>query len=566
MHDDRSGTDTRLEMSWVVWLALAGGLLARAGVGAPGGGERPNILLIMADDMGYSDIGCYGGEIRTPVLDGLAARGLRFTQFYNTARCCPTRASLMTGLYPHQAGVGHMMRDQGFDGYRGDLNDRCVTIAQVLKRAGYATYMSGKWHVTKQTGHWSGDRDFASKHNWPRQRGFDRFYGTIHGGGSYYDPASLTRDNTPIPPDVDDYYYTDAISDHAARFIHDHLAVERASPFFCYVAYTSPHWPLHAPSRDVARYKERYDQGWDALRAERFERMLGMSLLDRRWRLTDRDQGVRPWERVEHKAWQARRMEVYAAQITRMDQGIGRILEVLERTGAIKNTLILFLADNGGCAEEIRARWKGLHIPRKTRDGCPVRVGNDPNVMPGPEDTYQSYGLPWANASNTPFRRYKHWVHEGGISTPLIVHWPARIKTPGALRRQPGHLIDIMPTCLAVAGAAYPTGHDGHPITPMEGRSLLPAFDDKPIDREAIYWEHEGNRAIRVGKWKLVAKGSHGPWELYDMEADRTETHDLASRHPDRVKAMSGKWQAWAKRANALPWPWDKPRRKSRKK
>jgi arylsulfatase A-like enzyme len=553
-------------LSLALGLSVLAGLFPQVVLAAPVEGKRPNIVLIMADDMGYSDIGCFGGEIRTPTLDRLAAGGLRFTQFYNTARCCPTRASLMTGLYPHQAGVGHMMRDQGLDGYRGDLNRSCVTIAEVLGQAGYATYMSGKWHVTKQVGHWSGDQDLTSTHNWPVQRGFDRFYGTIHGGGSYFDPVSLTRDNLPTQPETVDYYYTDAISKNAARLINDHLASKPNASFFCYVAYTSPHWPLHALPEDVARYRGRYDKGWDALRAERFERMRGMGLIDPSWKLTDRDRGVRPWDKEPNKAWQARRMEVYAAQIDRMDQGIGRIVKALEVGKALDNTLIFFLADNGGCAEEIRPRWKGLHIPDKTRGGESVRVGNDPNVMPGPEDTYQSYGLPWANASNTPFRRYKHWVHEGGISTPLIVHWPVAIKTRGEFRDQPGHLIDIMATCVDVADAAYPTQYGGHKIRPMEGKSLVPAFYNKPITREAIYWEHEGNRAVRRGKWKLVAKGPKGPWELYDMQVDRTETNDLASSQPDRVRRLAAMWASWAKRAQALPWPWEKRKTEKDKK
>jgi len=440
-----------------------------------------------------------------------------------------------------------------------------VSIAEVLKRAGYATYMSGKWHVTKQVGHWSGVADLTSKHNWPMQRGFDRFYGTIHGAASFFDPVTLTRNNTPIGPVAKDYYYTDVISDNAARFISDHLGSKRAGPFFCYVAYTAPHWPLHALPEDIARYKGRYDNGWDTLRTERHKRMIEMGIIEAKWTLTGRDPYVKPWERARNKPWQARRMAAYAAQVDRMDQGIGRIVEALKAGNALDNTLILFLSDNGGCAEEIGARWGGLHIPRKTRDGRSVRVGNDPNVLPGPEDTYQSYGRPWANASNTPFRRYKHWVHEGGISTPLIVHWPARIKTTGQLRTQPGHLIDIMATCVDVSGATYPVERDGQRIRPMEGRSLVPAFDNKPIDREAIYWEHEGNRAVRAGKWKLVAKGRNGRWELYDMEADRTETDDLADRHPERVKRMAGMWQTWARRANVLPWPQDKAKRKKRR-
>ena len=534
-------------------------------------GRKPNIVLIMSDDMGFSDIGCYGSEVRTPTLDGLAANGLRFTQFYNTARCCPTRASLLTGLYPHQAGIGHMMDDKGLPGYKGDLGTNCLTIAEALRPAGYAAYMAGKWHVTRYT------KPDGPKHNWPRQRGFDRFFGTIHGAGSFYDPNSLTRDNTQIPPG-EDFYYTDAISDNAARCILDHKRTRGDKPFFLYVAYTAAHWPMHAKPEDIARYKGRYDKGWHALRRERYQRMRKMGLLKEQWDLSPHDSG--PWDELsdEDKAWHSRRMEVYAAMIDSMDQGIGRIVKALNQTGTFENTLILFLQDNGGCAEEYGSQGPIRPDPSKpaelkamahdelqtrmqpthTRDGRPVRVGH--GVMPGPADTYIAYGKEWANASNTPFRMYKHWVHEGGISTPLIAHWPAAIRRRGEFERQPGHLIDVMATCVDLAGAAYPTERNGQAVTPLEGRSLIPAFEGKPIEREAIYWEHEGNRAIRVGRWKLVAKGPTGPWELYDTEADRSELNDLAAKEPDRARQMAAMWQTFAEKALFVPWPWDRGR------
>jgi arylsulfatase A-like enzyme len=524
--------------------------------------QRPNIVLIMADDMGYSDIGCFGGEIHTPNLNALAAGGLRFTQFYNTARCCPTRASLMTGLYPHQAGVGHMMEDKGYEAYRGDLNNRCVTIAEVIKLAGYSTYMAGKWHVTRFRG------PNGPKHNWPRQRGFDRFFGTIHGAGSYYDPCSLTRDNTQIPPG-DDFYYTNAIADNAVTFVREH---KTDNPFFMYVAFTAPHWPMHALPKDIARYKGRYDGGWDALRAERHKRMIEMGIVDKKWKLTSRDAEVPPWEQAKDKEWFARRMEVYAAMVDCLDQNVVRIVEQLKQSGKFENTLIFFLADNGGCAEEYGSRgpikpdtskpvvlkpmvkdeFQPDMQPKVTRDGRPVRTGR--GVMPGPADTYIAYGKPWANASNTPFRLYKHWVHEGGISTPLITHWPARIKARNEFRRQPGHLIDIMATCVDVAGAKYPSEYKGHKIIPMEGKSLVPAFDNKPIQREAIYWEHEGNRAVRQGKWKIVSRHPN-KWELYDMEADRTELTNLAQKYPQKVEQLKALYESWAARCGVQPWP-----------
>ena len=509
--------------------------------------RRPNIILMMADDMGFSDLGCYGSEIETPHLDALAGGGIRFTQFYNTARCCPTRASLLTGLYQHQAGIGHMIRDFGVPGYRGDLNRKCVTIAEALKPAGYSTLMCGKWHITPFNG---------SKRNWPRQRGFDRFFGTIHGAGNFFDPITLTRENELIEPESEDFYYTTALGDQAARLVEEYGP--KREPFFLYVAFTSPHWPLHAWDKDIARYKGRYDTGWDQLRTQRHKRMVEMGLVDEKWPLTPRDDRVLPWTQTGHKAWHARRMEVYAAQVDAMDQAVGRILRKLRQTGREKNTLILFLADNGGCAEEIQPDVQGLHIPRKTRDGRPVQVGNDPAVMPGPEPTYQSYGVPWANASNTPFRLYKHWVHEGGIATPLIAHWPAGIKPAGSITHQPGHLIDVMATCLELAQAEYPARYGGHEITPLEGRSLVPVFagrQRKP--HEAIYWEHEGNRAVRQGNWKLVSryrKETGGEWELYDLQADRTEVNNLIAKYPKKAAEFIRRYEAWAARSNVEPW------------
>ena len=511
---------------------------------AASSGSRPNIVIIMADDMGFSDIGCYGSEIATPNLDRLARGGLRFTQFYNAARCCPTRAALLTGLYPHQAGVGHMMEDRGREGYRGELNRRCVTIAEVLRTAGYHTLMSGKWHVTPAPS--------ASKDNWPRQRGFDRFYGTIHGAGSFYDPVTLTRDNTPIEPESKDFYYTDAISDHAVRFINDVADSDR--PFFLYVPYTSPHWPLHARPADIARYRGKYARGWDALRRQRHQRMIKMGLVDAHWPMTPRDERVPAWEDQSDQDWWALCMAVYAAQIDVMDQGIGRIVATLEATHQLENTLILFLADNGGCAERLGPRSGGLSVPKTTRDGRPVRRGNDPSIAPGPDDTYASYGIGWANASNTPFRRYKHWVHEGGIASPLIVHWPAVVGRGGRITQQVGHLIDLMATCADVAGAAYPKRFNDNDIIPLEGKSLAPIFHGQVRPgHEALFWEHEGNRAVRRGRFKLVSRFPN-EWELYDLQADRTEMNNLATTRPEKVAELASLYKAWAARSFVESW------------
>lgn len=505
--------------------------------------RQPNIVVILADDMGYSDIGCYGGEMETPNLDSLAAKGVRFTQFYNAARCCPTRASLMTGLHPHQAGIGHMMEDRKRPGYRGDLTRNCVTLAEVLRLAGYRTAMAGKWHLTPYG---------AAKHNWPLQRGFERFYGTIRGGGSYFQPLSLSRGNDLIETPSGGYYYTDAIAEEAERSVRDWGRGEQ--PFFLYVAFTAPHWPLHALSSEIRKYSSRYEGGWDRLRAERLRRLAHAGIVDRRWRLTTRDPDVPAWESVPHRQWEARRMAVYAAMIDRMDEGIGRILKALRDTGQEEETLVLFLSDNGGCAERISPDYKDQIAPRKTKAGVATTIGDRPGLMPGSDETFMGYGPGWANASNTPFRLYKHWVHEGGIATPLIAAWPGRMSGAGRLVHEPGHIIDVMATCVEAAGAEYPERYQGERITPMEGRSFLGAFDPrwKPAAR-SLYWEHEGNRAVRSGRWKLVAQ--HGrDWELYDMQTDRTETQDRIRRETALAKTLEASYLQWATRCGVEPW------------
>ena len=546
---------------------------------------RPNIIVIMADDMGFSDIGCYGGEIKTPVLDGLANKGLRFTQFYNTGRCCPTRATLLSGLYAHQAGVGHMMNPKQGElarGYAGDLNRNCVTMAEQLKPTGYRTYGVGKWHVAVDI------KPEGPKHNWPLQRGFDRYYGTITGAGSFFDPGTLTRGNEAISPFSDakyqpeEYYYTDAISDHAAQFIADHHQEHEEKPFFMYLMYTCAHWPMHALEKDIAKYKGTYDGGYSATRDARVKKLKKLGLLPDHWDVTPQ---VGKWDGVEHKEWESRCMEVYAAMIDNMDQGIGRVIESLKKTGQYDNTLVMYFQDNGGCAEglgrrEIMSRpdkptltpiakdaLRQDVVPRQNRAGIPTLKGV--NIMPGPEDTYIAYGQNWANVSNTPFREYKHWVHEGGIATPLIAHWPAGINNHlhGRFEDQPAHLIDIMATCVDLGKATHPAKFKGHKIHALEGTSLRPAFTGENLNRKSpIFFEHEGNRAVRDGQWKLVAKGTRGAWELYDMEADRTEMHDLAEKEPKRLKAMVDQWEAWAKRAFVLPWPWDQKQKFSKKK
>ena len=437
-----------------------------------------------------------------------------------------------------------------------------VTIPEALEGAGYRSYLAGKWHLSNQMAETRGDEARISKASWPIARGFDRFYGTISGAGNYFFPATLVEDERPILPEGEDYYYTDAVSERAAAFVREHAARHPGEPFFLYVAYTAPHWPLHAREEDISRYRGRYDGGWDGLREERHARMLDLGVVDRRWPLSPRDPDAPSWEEAEQKAWQARRMEVYAAQVEVMDRGIGRIVSALEETGVLDDTLLLFLSDNGACAEELwdPPSWVRRFLPpafrSPARDGRPVRRGNDPAVLPGGEHSFQSYGLPWANASNTPFRFYKQRVHEGGIATPLIAHWPAGLGTaPGARSDAPGHVVDLMPTLLELAGATHPRAREGRSSREPRGESLVSVLRGGGRERGPIFWEHQGNRAVRHGRWKLVSRWRHG-WELYDLEADRTELRNLAAARPDRVRELAALYEDWAERAGVGSWPW----------
>ncbi len=527
----------RLGRSGLWSLTLAACCLVFRGVGvsissaaeskpAPG---RPNIILILADDMGFSDLGCYGSEIATPNLDRLAANGLRFTQFYNAARCCPTRASLLTGLYPHQAGMGDMVGDRGLPAYQGFLNDRCVTIAEALRRNGYHVLMSGKWHVGEDRPHW------------PLDRGFEHYFGLISGACNYFrlDPGrKMAVDNDPYVPPASGFYMTDAITDHAVSFLDAYGRGD--APFFLYVAYTAPHFPLHALPEDIARYRGRYSLGWDELRQRRYRRLIELGLIDPKWPLSPRDPDVPAWNNADDKdAWDLR-MAVYAAQIDRMDRGIGRILTKLRQLGIEGNTLVMFLSDNGAEAELIDA--------------------GKPGAPPGDSDSYATYRRAWANASNTPFRLFKCWVHEGGIATPFIAHWPGVIRQPGRITPHVAHVIDLMPTFLDVAGAKYPKTSRGKEVLPLEGRSLLPVLrGEASREHQFLFWEHEGNRAVRAGRWKLVCRHG-GEWELYDMEADRTELSNRAGENPDIVASLAARYDEWARRCGVVP-PEKLPRR-----
>ena len=528
------------------------GILRAADAGSPtatargaANSSRPNIVLIMADDMGFSDLGCYGSEIDTPNFDALAAGGLRFTQFYNCARCCPTRASLLTGLYPHQTGIGHMTADSKLPGYRGHLLERCVTIAEALKPAGYFTAVTGKWHV-----------GFAQEAWRPLQRGFDRFYGSP-ASGFYFQPKTAKQvylNNDAVASGKagelpKDWYSTDAWVDYGIQFIDEARA--RKQPFFYYLPFNAPHFPLQAPPADIAKYRHKYMAGWDRIRAERYRRQLEMGIIDKSWPISPRDAQVSQWNKVDPKRKDVMDniMAVYAGVVDHMDRAVGRLVAALKQRGALDNTLILFLSDNGGNAEA--GPW-----------------GRSGGKDLGSAQSAVWCGQSWANAENTPFRYYKHFVHEGGISSPLIVHWPAVIKQGGQITNQTGHVMDIMATCCDVSGAAYPKTCKGAAILPLEGKSLVPVFETgKREGHDAIYWEHEGNRAVRAGQWKLVAraKGGAGKWELYDVEKDRTELHDLAAQRPDLVKDLSAQWDAWAQRAFVLPKPGPKARKNDRK-
>jgi len=493
-------------------------------------GAQPNIVVILVDDMGFSDLGCYGSEIPTPNLDALAANGVRFTQFYNTARCCPTRAALLTGLYSHQAGVGHMTNDGGQPGYIGHLNDSCVTIAEALKPAGYFTAMTGKWHVGQQAG-------VA-----PWTRGFDRSLNAAAGG--FYFPthprAELFLNGEKIANDdkrlaIQNWYSTDLWVSQGMKFVDEALGEKK--PFYWHLCFNAPHFSLQAPAEDIAKFRDKYKVGWGAIRDARFAKQRELGIIDTAWDKSPRPKKVKAWkdvppdeqDRFDHI------MATYAAVVNHMDKAVGDLVAGLKQRGVLDNTLIMFMSDNGGNAEA----------------GPNGKTIGDPSE--GKSDWF--CGESWAFVENTPFRLFKHFNHEGGIASPMIAHWPQGITAKNELRTQPAHLIDIMATAVDVTGASYPKEFKGHAITPMEGRSLVPAFANKPIEREALYWEHEGNAAIRVGDDKLVRYGRNGPWELYDMHADRTELHDLAKSQPDKVKALADKWEAWAERAHVKPYP-----------
>ncbi len=505
----------------VAW--LAGGDVGRAER------PRPNVVLILCDDLGFSDLGCYGGEIRTPNLDRLADEGMRFTQFYNCAVCVTTRAALTTGLHPRQGKGGLLRRNM-------------VTLGEVLREAGYATALTGKWHL--------GGR--APKR--PIDRGFDEYYGLLSGCCNYFDPAkqdpvfynggrfrSFAHNDRPIKEFPPDYYTTDAFTDHAVATIR--RLADCGKPFFVHLCYTAPHFPLQAPAEDVARYRGKYADGYFALRRRRHGRQIALGLVDPKWRLSPvdpktgpfrYDYEVPPWQEVEEPTREQRRMEVYAAMVERLDRGVGRVLDALDEARVAGRTLVFFLSDNGGCAS-----WPTDEAGfQEYNRGVPV----------GDRRGYEFVGPGWGWAQNAPFRRHKVWTYEGGIATPLIVRWPGVVE-PGAITHQVGHVVDFMPTLVELAGAAYPAEHGGEAVPPPEGKSLVPILQGRQREPHAtLCWALFGNRAVRQGDWKLVWGASDRRWELYNLAADRTETEDLAARHPKRVTTMAATWNRWAQR------------------
>jgi len=509
------------------------------GASADAAAERPNIVVVLVDDLGFADIGCYGGEVPTPNLDRLASDGVRFTQFYNCARCSPTRAALMSGLYPHQAGMGWLdnMVEPASRGIHGRLLPRCVTMAEVLRDAGYFTAMTGKWHLGQQHG------------TVPWKRGFDRSLNSRF--GEVYFPHEMDKPGTAmlylngeeLPKDSPkfgkDWYSTDLFTEWGLTFIDEARAQNK--PFFLYIAQGAVHFPLRAPREVIEKYRGRYKQGWDVLREQRHAKQIEMGLVDRQWPLAPRPSDSPAWDTktAQEKERFDEIMAVYAAMIDRIDYSIGTLVDGLKRRGVLDNTLLLFMSDNGGNAE-----------------GGPPGVTRGDGPIGGPQ-SYVLLGMNWATMANTPFRRYKHFTHEGGISSPLIAHWPAGIPQArrNAFEKQPAHLIDIMATAVDLAGASYPRERDGHAIEPMQGVSLKAAFEGKALTRtQPLFWEHEGNKAVRDGKWKLVMRHRQ-PWQLFDMEADRTEQHDMVEQQPALAAKLEAEWKAWAQRTYVDDWP-----------
>lgn len=515
--------------------------------------EKPNIIVVLADDLGFSDLGCYGGEISTPILDNMAHEGLRMTQMYNSARSCPSRANLLTGLYPHQTGLGHMDANRptwpkGYAGFRSDSDN--VTIAEILKDAGYFTAMSGKWHLGKKAT--------------PIQRGFQEYYGLLGGFASMWNPNVYTRlpkDRIPRQYADGEFYATNVITDYAIDFINQ--ANEQNKPLFLYLAYNAPHFPLHAPKQTIDKYMNTYMQGWDKIRDQRWKRIVDLKLLQSKPKLSPR--GVVPEslfmnETYDLPAWDsltndqkidlARRMAIFAAMVDIMDQNIGRVMDTLKKNGELDNTFILFMSDNGACAE-----WHEFGFDEKTGVKYVTHTGTDLDKMGSPE-SYIHYGTGWANVGCTPFTLYKHYSHEGGISAPCIIRWGDHVKNKGSVDYQPAQFSDIMATCCELAGVTYPKEYEERKIISTAGISILPIVEGKKIPERYIYNEHEGNRMVRKGDWKLVSAHCRGDeWELYNIKEDRTEQNNLIREFPKKAAELEKAYFEWADRSDVLYFP-----------
>ena len=508
--------------------------------------ERPNIIVIMVDDMGFSDISCYGGEIPTPHLDKLGKNGLKFSQFHNTGRCCPTRATLLTGLYSHLAGMGWMTHDQNTIGYRGHLNNECVTIAEVLKPAGYFTAMTGKWHVGFEHGVTPSNRGFDRSLNMPAGGlHFSNQTGPKGGTKLYLNGKEISREDPMFNPP---WYGSDLWTEQGIRFIDE--AVDEEKPFFLYLAHVAPHFPCMAPEKTIQKYIGKYMKGWDVLRKERYQRQISSGLIDPSWNLPARPKEVPAWESLtkKQKIKYDDMMAIYAAMMEEVDKNIGKLVSALTERKLLDNTLILFFSDNGGNAE---AGISGKYIGEN----------------PGDPHSNVFIGRCWAELNNTPFRKYKHYNHEGGTSTPLIAHWPQGIKERKNQKWEetPTHLIDIMATCIDLGQAEYPKQRNGTKIHPYAGTSLKPLFVGNKIEDRPLFWEHEGNAAVRVGDEKLVRLGRSGKWELYNLKKDRTELNDLADKNPKRTKELSSMWNDWAKKNRVIPYPEPKKKKQPNK-
>ena len=509
--------------------------------------DRPNILLIMLDDSGFSDLGCYGGEIQTPNIDQLAATGIRFTQMHNCARCCPTRASLMTGLYPQTAGI---------NGMGVNLNMNAATIAEVLQENGYHTGMTGKWHLSQTKpvddpneqlrwlAHRADHGPFSPLENYPSNRGFEEHWGVIWGVVDYFDPFSLVHNEEPIKEVPDDFYMTDFITQKSIDLINSYSKDDK--PFFLYVAENAPHWPLHALPEDIAKYKDTYKDGWEILRKNRYKQMVGMGLIDSvSYKLPANSSG-RNWDECEKKAYESACMAVHAAMVDHVDQGVGKIIETLKKNGQYENTIIFVLSDNGASYE--RGYPPGFDRPGFTRDSTIIEYNSD---HPGPETTWDYIGRAWASASNTPFRYWKKESYEGGSATPFIVHWPEKLGgMENMINRGVAHVIDIMPTCLELTGAQYPDSINGEKTNKLDGKSLMPLImGQTDVLHDTLYWEHEGGRAIRTGDWKMSSLPNKS-WELFNITEDHTESNDLSVQYPDKVASLNQAWEKWAESEN----------------